>query len=127
VLKDAALPAVVVARLESPKAGLALPIKKPSTIIVAEENTCYTKFVMVEDKGKGPTKTEEGKKLLFVLVPGQPRDQCCYMADNIGFMNLEAMLSTMSFEDFSDRLAYTHLKVIVIDFLLYFVLNCFKN
>jgi hypothetical protein len=37
---------------------------------------------------------------------------CSYMADNIGFLKLEAMLLTMSSEDFSDCLAYTHLKVI---------------
>jgi hypothetical protein len=41
---------------------------------------------------------------------------CYHMADNIGFPKLEAMLSTMSFEDFSDCLAYTHLKVISIGF-----------
>lgn len=40
---------------------------------------------------------------------------CHYMADNIGFPKPEAMLSTMSFEDFSDCLAYTHLMVISID------------
>jgi hypothetical protein len=39
-----------------------------------------------------------------------------YMADNIGFPKLEAMLSTMSSEDFSDCLAYTHLKVTSIGF-----------
>jgi hypothetical protein len=44
---------------------------------------------------------------------------CRYMAANIGFMKLEAMLSTMSFEDFSNCLAYTHLKVTFIYFLLY--------
>jgi hypothetical protein len=43
-------------------------------------------------------------------------EACRYMADNIGFQKLEAMLSTMSFEDFSDCLAYTHLKVISIYF-----------
>jgi hypothetical protein len=42
------------------------------------------------------------------------------MADNIGFLNLKAMLSTMSSEDFSNCLAYTHLKVIfTLIFLLY--------
>jgi hypothetical protein len=40
------------------------------------------------------------------------------MEDNIGFPELEAVLSTMSSEDFSDCLAYTHLKVIYVDFLL---------
>jgi hypothetical protein len=43
---------------------------------------------------------------------------CHYMADNIGFPKLEAMLSTMSSEDFSYCLAYTHIKVISIDFCL---------
>lgn len=38
-------------------------------------------------------------------------DVCHYMADNKGFPKLEAMLSTMLFEDFSYYLAYTHLKV----------------
>jgi hypothetical protein len=41
---------------------------------------------------------------------------CRYMANNIGFPKLEAMLSTMSSKDFSDCLAYTHLKLIFIDF-----------
>jgi hypothetical protein len=36
---------------------------------------------------------------------------CRHMADNIGFPKLEAMLSTMSSKDFSNCLAYTHLKV----------------
>jgi hypothetical protein len=47
-------------------------------------------------------------------------EACCYMADNIGFLKLEAMLPTMSFEDFSDYLAYTHLKVTFIGFTLNF-------
>jgi hypothetical protein len=38
------------------------------------------------------------------------------MAYNVGFPKTEAMLSTMSSKDFSDCLAYTHLKVIPIDF-----------
>jgi hypothetical protein len=38
------------------------------------------------------------------------------MVDNIGFPKLEAMLLTMSSKEFSDCLAYTHLKVISIDF-----------
>jgi hypothetical protein len=41
---------------------------------------------------------------------------CRYMANNIGFPKLEAMLSTTSSQDFSDCLAYTHLKVTSIDF-----------
>jgi hypothetical protein len=42
---------------------------------------------------------------------------CCYMANNIGFPKLEAKLSTMSSEDFSNNLAYTHLKVTSIGFV----------
>jgi hypothetical protein len=34
-----------------------------------------------------------------------------YMMDNVGFPKLEVVLSMMPFEDFSDCLAYTHLKV----------------
>jgi hypothetical protein len=51
------------------------------------------------------------------LLPSQHGDRGCrYMADNVGFLKLEAMLSTMSDEEFSDYLAYTHLKVIFISF-----------
>jgi hypothetical protein len=49
------------------------------------------------------------------------------MADNIGFLKLEAMLPTMSFEDFSDYLAYTHLKVTFIGFTLNFGLAWYNN
>jgi acyl-CoA reductase-like NAD-dependent aldehyde dehydrogenase len=42
---------------------------------------------------------------------------CCYMADNVGFPKLKAMLPTMSEEDFSDCLTYTHLKVILLTFV----------
>ena len=42
---------------------------------------------------------------------------CRHMEDNIGFLKLEAMLSTMSSKDFSDCLAYTHLKVTYINFV----------
>jgi HJR/Mrr/RecB family endonuclease len=38
------------------------------------------------------------------------------MTDNIGFPKLEAMLSTMSSEDFSNWLACMHLKVTYVDF-----------
>jgi hypothetical protein len=44
-------------------------------------------------------------------------EACRYMANNIGFLKLEAMLLTMSSEDFSDCLAYTHLKVISVGFI----------
>jgi hypothetical protein len=40
---------------------------------------------------------------------------CRYMADNVGFSKLEAMLSTMSDEDFSNCLGYTRLKVIFVN------------
>jgi hypothetical protein len=39
---------------------------------------------------------------------------CHYMAYNVGFLKVEAMLFTMSDEYFSDCLAYTHLKVILL-------------
>jgi hypothetical protein len=42
---------------------------------------------------------------------------CRHMEDNIGFLKLEAMLSTMSSKDFLDCLAYTHLKVTSINFV----------
>jgi hypothetical protein len=41
---------------------------------------------------------------------------CRHMVENNSFPKLEAMLSTMSSEDFSDYLAYTHLKVTSISF-----------
>lgn len=41
---------------------------------------------------------------------------CRHMADNIGFLKLEAMLLTMFSEYFSDYLAYTHMKVTSIGF-----------
>jgi hypothetical protein len=41
---------------------------------------------------------------------------CRHMADSISFPKLEAMLSTMSSKDFSNCLAYTHLKVTLICF-----------
>jgi hypothetical protein len=51
---------------------------------------------------------------------------CHYMADNVGFPKLEAMLSTMSNEEFSDCLAYTHLKVICISFC-FLASSCFDE
>jgi hypothetical protein len=47
-------------------------------------------------------------------------DVCYYMANNVGFPKLETMLSTMFDEDFSDCLAYTHLKVILLTFVFSF-------
>jgi hypothetical protein len=43
---------------------------------------------------------------------------CHYMMDHVGFLKLEARLSLMPFEEFSDCLAYIHLKV------CYFYLLC---
>jgi hypothetical protein len=40
---------------------------------------------------------------------------CRYMEYNIGFPKLESVLSAMSSKDFSDCMAYTHLKAISID------------
>jgi hypothetical protein len=53
---------------------------------------------------------------LYCCPDNMETEVCRYMVDNIGFPKLEAMLSTMSSEDFSDCLAYTHLKVISVDF-----------
>lgn len=57
---------------------------------------------------------------LYCCPDNMETEACCYMADNIGFLKLEAMLPTMSSEDFSDYLAYTHLKVTFIGFILNF-------
>jgi hypothetical protein len=43
-----------------------------------------------------------------------------FVADYVGFPKLEAMLSTMSDEEFSDCMAYTHLKVILLIFVFSF-------
>jgi hypothetical protein len=51
---------------------------------------------------------------------------CRYMADNVGFRKLEAMLSTMYNEDFSDCLPYTHLKVTYIGFC-FLASGCFDE
>lgn len=48
---------------------------------------------------------------LLYCLDNYETDVCRYMMDNIGFPKLEAGLSSMPFEDFSDCLAYTHLKV----------------
>jgi hypothetical protein len=56
---------------------------------------------------------------LLCFPDNMETEVCRYMADNIGFPKLEAMLSTMSFEDFSDCLDYTHLKIISIDFYFF--------
>jgi hypothetical protein len=49
---------------------------------------------------------------------------CRYTADYVGFLKMEAMLSTMSNEDFLDCLTYTHVKVIYIGF---FASSCFDE
>jgi hypothetical protein len=53
---------------------------------------------------------------LYCCPDNLETEVCCYMANNIVFPKLEAMLSTMFSKDFSDYLTYTHLKVISIDF-----------
>jgi hypothetical protein len=53
---------------------------------------------------------------LFCRSDSMETEACRYVTDNIGFPKLKAMLSTMSSEDFSDCLAYMHLKVISIGF-----------
>lgn len=59
---------------------------------------------------------------LYCCADSRETKVCRYMADNIDFPKLEAMLSTMPFEDFSDCLAYTHLKV---KFIVFLVLQIF--
>jgi hypothetical protein len=53
---------------------------------------------------------------LYFYPDNMETEVCRYMMNKIGFPKLEAMLSTMSSEDFSDYLAYTHMKVISVDF-----------
>lgn len=48
---------------------------------------------------------------LYCCPDSLETDFCCYMMDNIGFPKLEVGLSMVPFEDFSDCLAYTQLKV----------------
>jgi hypothetical protein len=52
---------------------------------------------------------------LYCCPDNLETEVCRYMADNIGFPKLEAMLSTMSSEDFLGYLVYTHLMAISID------------
>ncbi|KAL5647141.1 hypothetical protein ACJX0J_041496, partial [Zea mays] len=47
---------------------------------------------------------------LYCCPDNLETDVCHYMADNIGFPKLEAGLPLMPFDNFSDCLAYTHLK-----------------
>jgi hypothetical protein len=53
---------------------------------------------------------------LYCCSDNMETETCQYMVDNIGFLKLEAMLSTMSSKDFFDCVAYTYLKVISVDF-----------
>jgi hypothetical protein len=64
---------------------------------------------------------------LYCYPDNLETEVCHHMADNIGFPKLEAMLSTMSSKDFSDGLAYTHLKVTSINFFLNFESICYKT
>lgn len=48
---------------------------------------------------------------LYCCPDNLEAEVCHYMVDNIGFLKLEAMLSTISYEHFLDYLTYTHLKV----------------
>jgi hypothetical protein len=53
---------------------------------------------------------------LYCCPDNMDTEVCRYMADNVGFSKSEAMLSTMSNEDFTDCLTYRHLKLIYISF-----------
>lgn len=48
---------------------------------------------------------------LYYCPDSRETEVCRYMADNIGFPKLEAMMSMTPFDEFSNCLAYTHLKV----------------
>jgi hypothetical protein len=56
---------------------------------------------------------------LYWCPDNMETEVCRYMTDNIDFPKLEVMLSTMSSEDFFDYLAYTHLKIISINFCFF--------
>jgi hypothetical protein len=65
---------------------------------------------------------------LCSLKPGCDKTEAClYMVDNIGFPKLEDMPSTMSSEDFYDYLAYTHPKVISVDFTFKLFVRLIQN
>jgi hypothetical protein len=63
---------------------------------------------------------------LYYYPDNMETEVCRCMADNVGFPKLEAMLSTISSEYFSDCLAYTHLKVFSINFCS-LTLSCFDG
>jgi hypothetical protein len=48
---------------------------------------------------------------LYCCPDNLATDMCRYMMDHVGFLKLEARLSLMPLEEFSDCLAYIHLKV----------------
>lgn len=60
----------------------------------------------------GSTIIRGGPDDYFYCCPDSRETEVCrYMADNIGFPKLKAMLSMLPFDEFSYCLAYTHLKV----------------
>jgi hypothetical protein len=68
-----------------------------------------------------------GQDDYLYCCPGNMETEVCrYMVDYVGFPKLEAMLSTLSDEDFSDCLAYNHLKVIFIR-LCFLASGCFDE
>jgi hypothetical protein len=69
----------------------------------------------------GSTIFRGGPEVYLHCFPDSLETEVCrYMVDNISFLKLEAILSTMPFEDFSDCLAYTHLKVWLVLIFCYF-------
>jgi hypothetical protein len=64
---------------------------------------------------------------LYCCPDNMETEVCRYMTDNIGFTKLEAMLSTMSSQDFYDCLAYTHLKVTSVDFTFKLCIRLIQN
>jgi hypothetical protein len=54
---------------------------------------------------------------LYCCPDSLETEVCHHMADNISFPKLAAMLSTMSSQNFSECLAYTHLMVTSIGFV----------
>jgi hypothetical protein len=76
----------------------------------------------------GPQSLGGGPDDYLYCCPNNLETEVCHhMVDHIGFLKLEAMLSTMSSVDFTNCLAYTLLKVVSIDSVLCFRLNCYKT
>ena len=63
---------------------------------------------------------------IIICIVALEMEVCRYMAANVGFPKLEAMLSIMYNEDFSDCLPHTHLKVTYIDFC-FLASGCFDE